>query len=282
MTYAFIPAAAQYGTRKGPVMAFVVHMAEGGGTVSFLSKPNPRNVSVHYVIEYSGRIVQMVRESDATGSINPADLRTTDDPAVYGATIRKAVMGAWDHDPNSAIITTEIEGFAMAGPNATQRASLKLLVEDVRSRYPTMGLLGHRDFQDYKPCPGKLIAWPDLGGHGLWEVDVAEIVPFAAPIPFEVVPATTRSFSATAPYPELGAVSGSVLVDATVFITGTGTPHGAFVRIVTGPAGARLVAAAAVMPSGPSMPDCTQAIADAKAAEHELVRTLAVAAVSAL
>ena len=87
--------------------------------------------------------------------------------------------------------------------------------------------------------------------YGQWdpqETDMAEIVPFTAPIPFEVVPATTRSFSGTAPYPELGAVAGPVLVDATVFITGTGTPHGALVRIVTGASGRRLVAAAAVAP----------------------------------
>jgi N-acetylmuramoyl-L-alanine amidase-like protein len=167
VAYPFVQAAHDYGVRQGPAMAFVVHMAEGGGTVGFLSRPNDRGVSVHYVIEKTnGRIVQMLLESHASGSINPNDLRTGDDPAVYGATVRKAVMGAWDHDPNAAVISVELEGFAAAGPNAAQHASLRTLVADVRSRNPRMGLLGHRDFQDYKACPGRLIHWDELGGHG--------------------------------------------------------------------------------------------------------------------
>ena len=75
-------------------------------------------------------------------------------------------MGTWWHDPNSAVISVEIEGFAAKGPNIDQRNSLASLVADVRSRYPGMGLLGHRDFADYKACPGAFIPWPKLGGHG--------------------------------------------------------------------------------------------------------------------
>jgi hypothetical protein len=167
MTYPFVKAYAQYGRRKGPVKAFVVHMAEGGNTVAYLAKANPRNVSVHYVIERTGRIVQMVPESDASGSINPNDLRLTDDSdGFYGVTAAKAVMGEWWRDPNAAAITLEIEGFAAYGPNAAQSASLRVLVDDVRSRFPSMGLLGHRDFTSRKACPGKLIHWDELGGHG--------------------------------------------------------------------------------------------------------------------
>ena len=164
--YPFVPAYHRYGRRRGPVNAFVVHMAEGGGTVGFLSRPNARGVSVHYVVEYTGRIVRMLMESEASGSINPNDLRTTEGPAPYGATVRKGVMGDWDHDPNSAVITCEVEGFARTGPTEAQSRGLVRLVDDVRSRYPMMGLLGHRDFQDYKPCPGGLIDWRSLGGHG--------------------------------------------------------------------------------------------------------------------
>ena len=166
MTYPFVQAANDYGLRKGPFLAFVVHMAEGGGTVGFLSRPNLRGVSVHYVIEYSGRIVQMLLESHASGSINPKELRSTDGPEPYGATVRKTVMGDWDHDPNSAVISLEIEGFAKDGPNAKQAASLVELVDDVRSRHPSIGLLGHRDFTSTKACPGAHIDWPALGGHG--------------------------------------------------------------------------------------------------------------------
>jgi len=174
MTYPFVPANAQYGRRDGPVRAFVVHMAEGGGTVGFLSRPNPRGVSVHYVIEFSGRIVQMVAERDATGSINPNDLRTTDDAdGFYGVTVAKQVMGSWWRDPNAATITLEIEGFASVGPNVKQTVALAELVDDVRSRFPTMGMLGHRDFTSRKACPGKHIKWQQLGGHGPFtEVDM--------------------------------------------------------------------------------------------------------------
>jgi hypothetical protein len=167
VAYPFVPAFYQFGRRKGPVLGFVVHMAEGGGTVGYLSRANPNHVSVHYVIEYDGTIVQMVRETDASGSINPRDVRTTDDPdGFFGVTANKAVLGSWWNDPNSAVISLEIEGFAKAGPRAVQNVALKRLVDDVRSRYPNIGLLGHRDFADYKACPGKLIPWEAIGGHG--------------------------------------------------------------------------------------------------------------------
>ena len=168
MTYPFVQGIS-FGRRKGPVKAFVIHMAEGGGTVSYLkddATPPARNVSVHYVIEYTGRTVQMLREADASGSINPQDLRTTNGPEPFGRTPRVAVMGEWDYDPNSAVISVEIEGYAKDGPNAKQAAALQALVADVRSRYPDIGLLGHRDFQDYKACPGAHIDWDALGGHG--------------------------------------------------------------------------------------------------------------------
>jgi hypothetical protein len=182
MGYPFVQGIS-YGPRKGPVKAFVIHMAEGAGTVGYLrddATPPKRGVSVHYVVELSGRIVQMLKESDASGSINPNDLRTTEGPAPYGAKVRKRVMGLWDHDPNSAVISVEVEGFAHDGPNSNQDAALVKLVNDVRSRYPTMGLLGHRDFQDYKACPGTRILWGAIGGHGPYEgqpMKVSNVVP---------------------------------------------------------------------------------------------------------
>ncbi len=166
MAYPYVQAANDYGRRSGPTLAFCIHMAEGGGTVGFLSRPNKRGVSVHYVIEYSGRIVQMLRENHASGSINPNDLRTTDGPPPYGASVAKAVLGSWYWNPNEAILSVEIEGFAKDGPNAAERVALGRLVTDLRTRYPDIGLLGHRDFQDYKACPGAHIPWDALGGHG--------------------------------------------------------------------------------------------------------------------
>ncbi len=162
------------------VRAIVVHMAEGGGTVSWLTRDDGN--SSHYVIEYTGRITQMVFESRAAGSINPKLLRTSNDASftflsesiVYGVRAAKAALGTGWSNPNSYVIAIEIEGFAAEGPNATQSARLKALVADIRKRHPGIPVLGHRDFQSYKACPGKRIRWADLGGHG---VKIAPPVP---------------------------------------------------------------------------------------------------------
>lgn len=175
MAYVFVNSYFDYGTRgQVPVLGITVHMAEGGGTVGYLSRQNPNGVSVHYVIEYSGRIVQMLAESRVNGSINPRDIRTTnDDPytiggetVIYGASAAKRALGAWWSDPNRATIGIEIEGFAKDGPNAKQAASLVELIRDIHTRFPKAHNLAHRDFADYKACPGKRIDWPALGGHG--------------------------------------------------------------------------------------------------------------------
>lgn len=168
MSYRYVQARYDYGPRKGPVLAFVIHMAEGGGTVDYLAGSPARGVSVHYVIEYSGRIVQMLQEEHASGSINPTTLRTGDDPGgLYGWTYAKAALGDWATDPNAAVLSVEIEGFARNGPNVAQTIGLQALTVDVRDRHPTIALLGHRDFQSYKPCPGRLIPWKLIGGHGV-------------------------------------------------------------------------------------------------------------------
>jgi hypothetical protein len=173
MTYPFVQAFHDLGKAKGPRLAFVVHMAEGGGTVGYLAKRNPNGVSVHYVIERSGRIVQMLREDHMHASINTRDIRTSDDPdGFYGKTARTAVMGTWGtinqgtSGPNHASIAVEIEGVAKDGPNADQTAALARLYRDLQSRHPGIRSLGHRDFADYKACPGRKVAWDLVGGHG--------------------------------------------------------------------------------------------------------------------
>jgi hypothetical protein len=166
VSYPYRQARYDYGARKGPVLGFVVHMAEGGGTVGYLAGQPARGVSVHYVIEYSGLIVQMLNEAHASGSINPQTIRTGNDAdGFYGISAAQTVLGQWVRDPNAAVISLEIEGYARQGPNDQQAAALRKLVADVRSRHPGIGLLGHRDFQDVKACPGRLIAWDELGGH---------------------------------------------------------------------------------------------------------------------
>lgn len=183
-------AAPDHWPRTTPIRAIVIHMAEGGGTVSWLTH-NDGNSS-HYVVEYSGRVTQMVAESRAAGSINPKLLRTSNDTVFtflgqlirYGVTAAKAALGQYWSNPNSAVIAIEVEGFAGAntsvaankegGPNAAQRDSLKRLVADIRRRRGALHVLGHRDFQSYKACPGKRIPWVDYGQHG---------APVSAPAP---------------------------------------------------------------------------------------------------
>lgn len=174
MTYPFVQAYYDYGRRTRPALAFVIHMAEGGATVSYLSKPNPNKVSVHYVVERRGRIVQMLREDRISGSLRPSAIRTTDDrpftspdgaTVIYGATAAKRALERYWSDPNTVVLSCEVEGFAADGPSADQHAALVRLVADLRTRYPAIALLAHRDFADYKACPGKKVRWAALGGH---------------------------------------------------------------------------------------------------------------------
>jgi hypothetical protein len=166
MAYPFVQAKYDYGRMTVTPSAFIIHMAEGGGTVGYLARDPARGVSVHFVIEYSGRIVQMLKWDHAAGSINPRTIRTTDDAnGLYGISSAIAVMGAYAKNPNAASWSVEIEGFAKDGPNGKQIASLVVLADDCRSR-AGVGLLGHRDFTTEKACPGQHIPWTLLGGHG--------------------------------------------------------------------------------------------------------------------
>jgi hypothetical protein len=182
MPFPFTASHVDLGPARGPRLAMAWHMAEGGGTVGFLAKANPHGVSVHFVIEHSGRIVQMLALERMHTSIRIRNkngtlaLRSTDDPAGspigYGVTARRAVMGEWADvaatlGPNHATIGVEVEGFAAAGPNIAQRAAAAALAAEMHATFPALrGHLGHRDF-NVKGCPGGLFPFAALGGHGL-------------------------------------------------------------------------------------------------------------------
>jgi hypothetical protein len=44
-------------------------------------------------------------------------------------------------------------------------AALIVLIDDIRTRHPDVGLTGHRD-HNVKNCPGLHFPWASLGGHG--------------------------------------------------------------------------------------------------------------------
>lgn len=182
MTYKYVQSATDLGPAKGPRLAFVWHMAEGGGTVAFLAKPNPNDVSVHFVVEYSGTIVQMLPLEHMHSSLRTTAIRGTDDAPyqyrgemiTYGATAARHIMGRWADvrdslGPNHASIAAEVEGFAATGPNDAQTAAIAALARDLG-----LPALGHRDFQSYKACPGHQFPWFIIGGHAQGESDNVE------------------------------------------------------------------------------------------------------------
>lgn len=160
-----------YGNRQGPVLGFVIHMAEGNNVWSYLAFGNvARGVSVHFTIEADGEIVQMLELHRISGSINPGTIRRDDDTnGHFGASHARYVLGEWWLNPNHTVITVEVAGRALEGPNEKQVASIDKLFTFLRGKYPRIKPLGHRDFQNVKPCPGQKMwreGYPPIGGHG--------------------------------------------------------------------------------------------------------------------
>lgn len=138
---------------------------------------------------------------------------------------------------------------------------------------------GHTHISYYRDSEGrdKRAIFAAYGGGG----DMGEfVVPFAKPLAFAVT-GSARSFDASPPYAELSAVSGATQAEAAVYISQPGAPHGAFVRIVTGATGRRLVAAASGT-LGEGAVDCKPALAAAKASDKATVTAAIVAATDAL
>ncbi len=171
----WVPAYYRGPARTGPTCALVVHMAEGGGTVGYLSRANPYKVSVHFVIDRAGNIFQMLGLDELSRSIRVSSIRLTNDPIFagpgtgvvrYGRRAAWAALGQWANDPNNAVVSVEIEGFAVVGPNLAQRRALVQLKRELDTHCrSSLAALGHRDFAAYKGCPGHRIPWRNLGGH---------------------------------------------------------------------------------------------------------------------
>lgn len=171
------PYVASYWDNYGPrerTLGLMLHMAEGSGTVGYLDKNGkipPRGVSVHFVCELSGRMVRMLNLYDVSGSLNPNDRST--DKAYYGHSHLVDVLGDYWFNPNQAVISIEIEGFARTGPNAAQQKALVQWAADMVGQFPSIrGALGHADQTDTKGCPGTTpemkAVFASIGGHGLW------------------------------------------------------------------------------------------------------------------
>ena len=174
------PAAHDYGSRDGwPTLAVTWHMAEGRDVAQYLGRDPLRGVSVHYTIEQEtarwqdGQVVRCLPEDRISGSIDPHTIRRSDDPGgYYGASHARAAIGRYwpETSPNLLISSVEVAGYARQGPTAAQQRSMDALWDDIRSRYPKVLPLGHRDWQDVKPCPGRTAAlkaaFTAMGGHG--------------------------------------------------------------------------------------------------------------------
>ena len=173
------PVKYDYGSRRGyPTKAVVFHMAEGANVARYLSSGDiARGVSVHHTIEQKnssfrdGQTVRILPEQRMSGSIDPDSLRRANDPdGYYGVRHARHALGRWWGNPNVALISVEVAGRAKDGPTDRQVAAMVSLFEDVDRRYGRVIPLGHRDFQQVKPCPGQTAAirraFREMGGHG--------------------------------------------------------------------------------------------------------------------
>jgi hypothetical protein len=144
------------------IRAIAWHFAQGGGTDTWLTRQDGRqgNNSCHIVVKYDGSIRQIVEFDDAAWSLHnsiDADSHDAPDFGIFAFRYVREALGSGYSDPNRYIIAIEVEGFFDNGPNAAQKRTIRLLAAFLEREYPKAVHLGHRDFQDYKPCPGKYL-----------------------------------------------------------------------------------------------------------------------------
>ncbi len=287
------PAANDYGPRgRWPTLAVVWHVAEGKNVAQYLSRDPARGVSVHYTVEQAtdrwadGEVVRCLPEDRISGSINPKAIRRTDDPGgYYGASHAKAACGRYwpDTSPNVLVISVEVAGTAKAGPTEAQQRSMVALWDELKHRYPKVIPLGHRDWQDVKPCPGKTAsmkaAFSAVGGHG---TDHSEVRYMSTRDYTSGQVCTVRDGSKLYDYPG-GLAIGTVDPPLTRDHLGH-DPSGSYVLIsseLDGKSRTAWVNARAVSKVRPAPTPSTDC-ADEVAAERERVKAAAVAAIGAL
>lgn len=184
LAYDYVQATHDFGRSPVPKQGIVLHMAEGSRVVEYLSGGNVvRNVSATFAITTEGEVVQMLPLDHTSGSLNPRDVRTSTDPDGFWG---RRFTRFYDPDvltgrANQLTISIECAGTAAQGPNPKQVASIIELVGTLRARYKRpIGFGGHRDFADYKLCPGRSAGVKALIaelGHGREDVPVDPPVP---------------------------------------------------------------------------------------------------------
>jgi len=182
--YRYVQATHDFGASGVRKEGVVFHMAEGDRVVEYLSGDNVvRNVSATFAITTEGEVVQMLPLDHTSGSLNPRDVRTSTDPDGFWG---RRWTRFYDADiltgrANQRTISIECAGRGVDGPNARQVAGVIELVEKLRARYARpIGFGGHRDFADYKLCPGRSAGVKALIaelGHGREDVPVDPPVP---------------------------------------------------------------------------------------------------------
>lgn len=173
LRYRFVGATHDFGRSPVPKQGIVFHMAEGNRVVEYLSGAGVlRNVSATFAITTEGEVVQMLPLDHTSGSLNPRDVRrSTDKDGFWG----RRWTRFYDPDiltgkANQRTISIECAGFASAGPNRDQVRATVQLVATLRDHFKRpLGFGGHRDFADYKLCPGRSAGVKDIliaVGHG--------------------------------------------------------------------------------------------------------------------
>lgn len=195
LPFKYVPATHDYGPRSVPVEGIVFHMAEGCNVTGYLKGDNVlRGVSATFTIEEDGTVIQMLPLGHVSGSLNPRDVRDSNDPDGFWGRrwTRYYSPDIMTGKANTRTISVEMAGRASApwgceehthpaGITDAQVTAAIALVKLLRKRFSRpLGVNGHRDFADYKACPGKSGGIRDLldaVGHGREDSVVPPVEP---------------------------------------------------------------------------------------------------------